>query len=179
VIDKSHLFYFMIPNQSIEALWETYYPKVYGYFYRRISSVQDVEDLTSIVLTQFIRSLKDNTKTIANPNGFLWKTAYFHLVDFIKSKSKKPISIPFEDDFEANDDLENRIEAQVLNEKLEKILLYAQSNLTTDEYTIFSRSYLDGDRIMDIAHDLDLKANTVTVKLKRIIQKLKSQTQNI
>lgn len=169
----------MKPNQTIDELWEQYYPKVYGYFYRRINNLQDIEDLTSIVLTQFLTKLLDDSVEIAKPNAFLWKIAYFHLVDFIDYKSKKPIPISIEDDFEASTEIENKLQSDELNSKLEKVLLFAQTSLSNEEYTIFSRSYLDGDRIMDIAHDLDLKANTVTVKLKRIINKLKEHTSQI
>jgi RNA polymerase sigma factor (sigma-70 family) len=165
----------MNSNQTIDEMWETYYPKVYGYFYRRVNNLQDVEDLTSVVLTQFLTKLQENHDEILKPNAFLWKIAYFHLVDFINFKSKKIIPISIDDDFEAPNELESKLQADELNTKLEKILLFAQSSLSNEEYSIFSRSYLDGDRIMDIAHDLDLKANTVTVKLKRIITKLKSQ----
>lgn len=169
----------MKPNQTIDELWEQYYPKVYGYFYRRINNIQDVEDLTSVVLTGFLTKLMNNLDTISKPNGYLWKVAYFHLVDFIDHKSKKPLPISIEDDFETPNDIETQLQDDELNDKLERILIYAQKSLSNEEYTIFSRSYLDGDKIMDIAHDLDLKANTVTVKLKRIIQKLKNQSLTI
>jgi RNA polymerase sigma factor (sigma-70 family) len=166
----------MKPHQTIEQLWEMYYPKVYGYFYRRVNNLQDIQDLTSVVLTQFLTKLVDDTQDIQKPNAFLWKVAYFHLVDFIDNKSKKPIPISIDDDFEAPTEIENKLQSEELNTKLEKILIFAQVSLSDEEYTIFSRSYLDGDRIMDIAHDLDLKANTVTVKLKRIINKLKEHS---
>ena len=172
----------MHDHQTIDQLWEEYYPKVYGYFYRRITNTEDVEDLTSIVLTQFLTKLLDESTTIAKPHAFLWKVAYFHLVDFIDHKNKKPMPISVDSldtEFEAPDDLESRLQAGELNQKLEKILIFAKTSLNQEEYTIFSRSYLDGDKIMDIAHDLDLKANTVTIKLRRVIQKLKNQSQNI
>jgi RNA polymerase sigma factor (sigma-70 family) len=169
----------MKPDQTIDQLWETYYPKVYGYFYRRLNNLQDIEDLTSIVLTQFLTKLVDETIEIKKPNAFLWKVAYFHLVDFIDHKTKRPLPISIDDDFEAPTEIENKLQSDELNSKLEKIIVFAQNSLTNEDYTIFSRSYIDGDRIMDIAHDLDLKANTATVKLKRIISKLKEQTLQI
>jgi RNA polymerase sigma factor (sigma-70 family) len=157
-----------------EELWEIYYPKVYGYFFRRVNSVEDVEDLTSSVLTTFLTTIISNPE-IQKPHGYLWKVAYHQLVRYIDTKSKRPVSVEIDESFVAPDNRETEIQAIELNKKLESVMVYAKSELSGEEYTIFSRSYIDGDKIMDIAHDLDLKANTVSQKLKRIIAKLRTQ----
>jgi DNA-directed RNA polymerase specialized sigma24 family protein len=33
-------------DSDVEKQWSEYYPKVYGYFFRRLNSREDVEDLT-------------------------------------------------------------------------------------------------------------------------------------
>ncbi len=161
-------------NQTnIDKLWEEYYPKVYGYFYRRINIREDVEDLTSIVLTIFLTKLLENPEKITRPNGLLWKIAYNHLVDYIDNKRKKPIPITIENDFIAPTDLETELQAKELEQKLSQILSFARLTFSEEEYMIFSGVYIDGTPIRDIAYKLNLKANTVTVKLKRLLQKLK------
>jgi RNA polymerase sigma factor (sigma-70 family) len=156
-----------------KELWEQYYPKVYGYFYRRVANTQDVEDLTSVVMTEFLLKLLDDSTTVHKPNGFLWKVAYFHLVEYIDHKKKSRISISINDDFEVADDRETALEAIELNRKLETIFSLAKTSLNEEEYTLFSRHFIQGERIKDISYDLQLKANTVTQKLKRIVHKLK------
>jgi RNA polymerase sigma factor (sigma-70 family) len=163
-------------SMTNEELWEIYYPKVYGYFFRRVNSVEDVEDLTSAVLTTFLTTIISSSE-IKNPHGYLWKVAYHQLVRYIDTKSKRPLTLEVDDNWVAPDNRETESQAIELNRKLESVLNYAKNELNTEDYTIFSRSYIDGDKVMDIAHDLDLKANTVSQKLKRIIAKLKMQIQ--
>jgi DNA-directed RNA polymerase specialized sigma24 family protein len=75
-------------NFNINAEWEIYYPKVYGYFFRRLNNRLDVEDLTSLVLSQFFQTLLDQEKAsrILNQNAYLWKIARNQLATFIDTK---------------------------------------------------------------------------------------------
>ena len=85
-------------NQTLQQKWDVYYPKVYGYFFRRVNNKTDVEDLTSMVLHKFFEVLinPEKSATLNNKNGYLWKIAHNHLVDFIKNKQKRPIVISIE-----------------------------------------------------------------------------------
>jgi RNA polymerase sigma factor (sigma-70 family) len=128
---------------NIDQLWSEYYPKVYGYFFRRVNNRVDVEDLTSIVLTEFFNNTLDNPK-ILNPHGYLWSIAYFRLIDHIRTKSKTPRMIEIDDSFVSPDNLETTLEAKILNEKFTIMLTLAKDNLTAVDYTLFHSVYIDG-----------------------------------
>ena len=63
----------LIDNQidKITNLWNELYPRVYGYFYRRIDNQTAVEDLTASVLSSFLKNV-ENGKIKKNNFGYLW-----------------------------------------------------------------------------------------------------------
>lgn len=131
---------------TIDTHWAEYYPKVYGYFFRRVENKTDVEDLTSIVLTEFFNHVLDNPQ-VRNPHAYLWKVAYHHLVNFVRRKGKRPTTIPLEPKHTSTEDprrLETELEAKTLSRKFERILQDAKTELKPQDYELFSAVYLQG-----------------------------------
>ena len=60
-------------NDDLQEMWKVYFPRVYGYFFRRISNREDVDDLTSIVMTSFIQARME--KDIETIESYLWAIA--------------------------------------------------------------------------------------------------------
>ena len=161
--------------ETIDEHWAEYYPKVYGYFFRRVDNRTDVEDLTSITLTEFFNHVLDNPQ-ITNPHGYLWRVAYHTLVNFVRRKSKRPTTVPLEPEQIMEvipDNLETELEAKTLSQKFDQILLDAKTELSPEEYKLFSAVYLDGEAVKTVAKRHHLKPNTLSVKLRRILAKLK------
>jgi RNA polymerase sigma factor (sigma-70 family) len=156
--------------------WEEYYPKVYGYFLRRVNNQTDVEDLTSVTLTAFLEKLRSEME-IKNKNGFLWKIAHNQLCVFIKNKSKNPISVSVDEgSFAENFDMEvEETKSDYLEKRLEGLHKCIQNVLTGESYQIVFEIILKDKKSQEVASLLNLKADTVRQKLKRSLNKIRSK----
>lgn len=166
-----------LTQQQISDLWNEYYPRVYGYFFKRVTSQADVDDLTSVTMTGFIQNL--DTKEILQPAGFLWKIARNQLCLYIKHKSKNPISIEDLDDFESLETTEDSEISEKYRDLLQQVLLKAETYLTADDLNILKRSYFEEQTSVQIAKDMDTTPGNIRIRLMRITQKLKIQAQNL
>lgn len=164
-------------NFNINAEWEIYYPKVYGYFFRRLNNRLDVEDLTSLVLFQFFQTLADPQKSsrILNQNAYLWKIARNQLATFINNKSKQMIVVGFDDNIDAIDsDLENSTSNEY-KLRIEKLLECVKKALSGIDFSIVNYSLIEDRKSPEVASLLNITAENVRKRLSRSVTKLKAQ----
>jgi RNA polymerase sigma factor (sigma-70 family) len=189
-------------NQTLQQEWDYYYPKVYGYFFRRISNKSDVEDLTAMVLHKFFEVLISPGKSanLTNKNAYLWKIAYNHLADFIQNKQKRPLTIDIEDEFETPDNsiekfyskrYQERIPYLVRIFKIEKfyskryqervknLLKCIKTQVKDLEYKIIEMSFFEELTSIEISKVLNLKPPTIRQKLSRSLKKVREQCKKL
>jgi DNA-directed RNA polymerase specialized sigma24 family protein len=80
-----------------DSLWETYYPRVFAYFYKRLNIREDVEDLTSLTMTSFMDGMLDESKQIAKPDAYLWRIAHNQLALFLRDKYKQKVVVAYDE----------------------------------------------------------------------------------
>lgn len=157
-------------EEEFEKTWNEYYPKVYGYFFRRVSQRTDVEDLTSTTLSVFYQ--KHIGTTITNPNAYLWKIAHFQLLAYIKNKSKSPIYVSIEENFTADSEIDSQKSDYLISKKSD-IKTCISQYATEEEREIIEYIIIDEKSSQDVASILGLKADSVRQKLHRAIKKLR------
>jgi RNA polymerase sigma-70 factor, ECF subfamily len=164
-------------EENYIELWDNYYPKVFGYFYRRLNNHQDVEDLCSVTLASFFACLKKGN--VQNYNALLWKIAHNQLVSFIRSKSKNPISI----DLSLS---ENQFDTQVENGrsdnykyKLEHLQECIKNQLTDSQQEIVHKSIIEDKKSYEVALEIGITADNVRQILSRSIKKLKAKCKEL
>jgi RNA polymerase sigma factor (sigma-70 family) len=166
-----------LTNQQISELWNEYYPRVYGYFYKRVTNQADVDDLTSVTLTGFIQNLR--TKEVLQPAGLLWKIARNQLCLYIKHKTKNLLSIDNLDEFESQETTEDTEISQKYQDLLKAVMIKAETFLTPEDLALLKRSYFEEQNSVQIAKEMDTTPGNVRIRLMRITQKLKLQAQNL
>jgi RNA polymerase sigma-70 factor (ECF subfamily) len=161
-------------------IWEEYYPKVYGYFLRRVDNHTDVEDLTSITLTAFLEKLRSEEE-IKNKNAFLWKIAHNQLCVFIKNKSKSPITVSVDEaSFVENFDIRvEETKSEYLQKRFEALHKCIQNILTGENYQIVFEIIIKDKKSPEVASLLNLKPDTVRQKLKRSLNKIRSKCKTV
>jgi RNA polymerase sigma factor (sigma-70 family) len=158
-------------DQNLKTQWDTYYPKVYGYFFRRIDLKDDVEDVTSIVMTKFLSALY--TKNLENPHAYLWQIARNQLAYYIKNKSKHPLSSQLEENhYTLISSIEN-YRSDHYQSKVDDIMECVKRNLRGEEFTIMQEVVMFDRTSAEVANELRLKADNVRQKLSRSIKKLR------
>jgi RNA polymerase sigma factor (sigma-70 family) len=166
----------MQQDQRAYQLWEEYYPKVYGYFYRRVEHRTDVEDLTSLVLTNYIQKMIDPGTNITNPHGYLWRSAHNHLVNFIKSKTIRPTIVGIEGEVEdvIDTDLEYQ-RSQNYQTKVSEIMQCVKKQLNSIELQIVQEVVMFDKKSVEVAKAINLSAQNTRQKLSRSLKKLKQK----
>ncbi len=162
---------------NINSEWEFYYPKVYGYFFRRIDNRLDVEDLTSLVLFQFLEIILDEEKSvrILNKNAYLWKIAHNQLVAFINNKTKQIITVGLDDNFELVDEKAELEKSSYYNHRIENLLHCIKQNLNGVDFNIVNLSLVEDRKSPEVAQILSLTAENVRKRLSRSVTKLKDK----
>lgn len=158
-------------------LFDEYYPKVFGYFFRRVNNRQDVEDLTSISISGFFDNIAKYQ--IINRNALIWKIAHNQLVNFIRSKSKIPVSINFSTDYEIIDDQIENQRSDNYKFKIAALQECIQNQLTENQQIIVHNSIIEDQKSYEIAKELNLTSANVRQILSRSIAKLKSKCKQL
>ena len=165
---------------DFDNLFEIHYPKIYGYFFRRVNNQVDVEDLTMITIANFFEVLK--TKELQKPENYLWKIAHNQLVTFYNFNTKQKMTIGFEDSeqFEKMVDLsyENK-RSPYFTLRLETLLLCMQKHLPNEDYNLVQASIFEGKNSTELATEFSLKADNIRQKLHRIFKKTKEKCKKI
>lgn len=164
-------------DNDLQETWKIYFPRVYGYFFRRVTNREDVDDLTSVVMTSFVQARLE--KNIEKIESYLWAIARTQLYMFIRNKSKLAITIEMTEEVDQSDDFENRQVAKTLEFRLSNLYTLTRNYLTKEEQEIFSLTYRDGYNSTEIGQQLNIKPNTVRQKLSRIISKIKPHLSKI
>ncbi|MEM1312261.1 MAG: sigma-70 family RNA polymerase sigma factor [Patescibacteria group bacterium] len=168
-------------DDVLRRTWKEYYPKVYGYFFRRITNKTDVEDLTSIVMTKFLNLFQDENKLnkIKNRHAYLWKIAHNQLVYFIKTQQKKAIEIGFGDDyFEIDNQIEHAYSTRYQH-KIQCLLECIDQSLKDQDAQIVKMAFIEEKSSKSIGHIFELKPENVRQKISRSIKKLKLACRDI
>jgi RNA polymerase sigma-70 factor, ECF subfamily len=164
-------------EDNYNKLWDDYYPKVFGYFYRRVNNRQDVEDLTSVTLAGFFANI--SRSEVLNQNALIWKIAHNQLVSFIRSKSKNPVSIDLSSDENHTDYKIDDLRSDNYKFKLTALQECIQNQLTGDQKLIVHKSIIEDQKSHDIGLEMNLSAANVRQILSRSISKLKSKCKQL
>jgi RNA polymerase sigma-70 factor (ECF subfamily) len=70
------------------ALYERYFPRVYGYCLRRTGQVEEAEDLTSLVFTRALAALQ--TYRGGSVAAWLFRIAHNAVANHLRGRSRKP-----------------------------------------------------------------------------------------
>jgi RNA polymerase sigma factor (sigma-70 family) len=162
-----------VPKPISQKEWDEYYSKVYGYFYRRIESKFEVEELTANTMNDFFLT----EKKLENPNVFLWAVARNKLISHIKTK--KLASMDIDDADYINEEEQDKVYSIYYEQRMEKLLECMRKQLKKEDQEIIELSVMEDFSSKNIGIKLDLKADVVRKRLSRGIKKLKQNCKEI
>jgi RNA polymerase sigma factor (sigma-70 family) len=156
-----------------DNLWEEYYHRVFGYFFRRLNLRQDVEDLTSVTICAWFEALSKGK--VINQHAFLWKIAHNQLCGFINQKSKNPLPISWEDEIANYDQEAEQSRSSYYLGKMQNLSECIQNQLTDQNYQIVYKSILEDKKSYEVATEMGITSDNVRQILSRSIRKLKER----
>jgi RNA polymerase sigma-70 factor, ECF subfamily len=164
-------------NNSIEQNWEYWYPRVYGYFYKRVEDKTEVEDLTANTMTTVF--MADN---VLNFQAYMWRVAHNYLVKYINTKTTTPMPISLNEDFVSSqiglpDEYQQDIEDQNsshYDDKLTQLRECIDTHIKNEEEKqLLELSVIQEQNSTAIGELMNLKPDTVRQKISRLLRRLK------
>jgi RNA polymerase sigma factor (sigma-70 family) len=164
----------MLTETQIDSLWNEYYTRVFAYFYKRVNSYEDTEELAATSMTLFLSKVEKEDISSDAQYGYLWKIVRSQLANHLRSKLSKPntVSLENDEDFEISD-VETQTSAQY-ESLIQSVFQQAEYLLKPDEFLILKLSYQDGKNSIQIADQLSSNPVAIRKRLSRIIKKLKT-----
>jgi RNA polymerase sigma factor (sigma-70 family) len=162
-------------DKVLYQTWQEYYPKVFGYFFRRVQNKVDVEDLTSIVMTKYLDliSNEEKLKKVQNKHAYLWKVAHNQLAYFIKSHQKQVLEIGYSGDFFELDDNIEATYTPRYEEKIACLLKCIKDSLKSVDAQIVELSFIHEKTSKELATVFELSPENIRQRLSRSLKKLK------
>jgi RNA polymerase sigma factor (sigma-70 family) len=160
---------------EIAQTWQEWYPKVYGYFFRRIEDQMAVEELTATVMEAFIMKQATSDQNISFPKAYMWRICHNALASYIRDKSKSVIDNV---DLEICEPIDQSIEnyrSEWYSSKVKELINCAQKSVSSEEFEIIELSILDDKKSHDVAQTLGINAGTVRQKLSRALAKIRDK----
>ncbi len=75
--------------EALEELCDYYIPRIYNFVLRRVGTVEDAEDITSIVFEKVILNLRSFDESRAAFSTWIYRIATNCVTDFYRSKGRK------------------------------------------------------------------------------------------
>jgi len=168
-------------DSDISKTWDYWYPLVFGFFYRRLNSHEDVEELTANTITALIMN-----PDVRNPQAYVWQTARQQLYKFIDQKTKTASMVEFDEqtmthleaiDYRDMPTLQDEADeypySEHYNAKIAQLMECVQNHLSEYDYELVKSAIVDEKNSTQIGEALQCKPGTVRQRLKRAIDKLR------
>ncbi|GAB4147628.1 MAG: RNA polymerase sigma-70 factor [Patescibacteria group bacterium] len=166
-------------NFEIENLWDDYYPKVYGYFFRRIDRKDEVEDLTSLTMQRFLQTLINRAAEIENRNAYLWQIARNELIRYIQQKQTRVQTVELTEDHGTDQTSIDEFRSSHYQEKVAQLLHCVEKNLQGVDLHIMREAVMNDRTSVELAQELNLKADNIRQKLSRGIKKIRQSCKDL
>jgi len=146
--------------------------KVFRFIYLRVDTTETAQDLTSLA---FLKLWKRQDSEISNSTAFLYRIARNQIIDFYRSKSKKPLSLDKAGeiaDFQvAQPTFSEKIELTLEMKRIKKVI----QNIKPVYADVIIWHYVDDLSSKEIAQILKKREGNVRVIIHRALQALKEQ----
>ena len=154
---------------ALEQLCDHYIPKIYNFILKRVGSVPDAEDITSIVFEKVVVNLGSFEETRASFTTWIYKIAANSVTDFYRSKGRRKESSLDEEAAGAvageGDELERADLYMVLIDLMKKLPpKYAEA---------LSMRYFAGMRVQEVAVTLGITESAASKRILRGLEGLR------
>lgn len=160
-------------ENNLDAEWEEYYPKVFGFFFRRLNEKGEVEDLTSLTMHSFFKAKYVDKKTILSPNAYLWQIARNQLNVYIKNKSKQMVALSWEEEIETENYCSH------YTKKVEEIMDCFRNSIPAEDVLIVEKIIMNDITSVELAKELGLNPGNIRQKLSRSLKKIRQKCINL
>jgi len=154
------------------ALYDDYFPKIYNFIMRTVSSPEAAEDLTSDTFINELEYIKTKNVEIKNFSAWIYKIATNEVLKYLNSKRKKSTL--------SMDDEAAKLDKYLVDERSDKTeeftkywtVKQALEKLKPEEAVIVEMHFFEDKKYEEMAEILKLKETTIRTRVHRILKKL-------
>ncbi|TKG97010.1 RNA polymerase sigma-70 factor [Puteibacter caeruleilacunae] len=157
-------------TKSFDKLFSEYGKRLYHFSYGYLKSTEKAEDVVQEV---FLRIWRNRHQL--NPNlsfkAYVFKIAYHHILELFEQNNRQQVYQHqlLEESFVFNDDTNERLNYQMLLEKVENLIL----KLPERQRQVLLKRRKEGISIKEIASQLDIAPKTVENHLTEALKNIK------
>jgi RNA polymerase sigma factor (sigma-70 family) len=163
------------PELDFTELFQQYYPRVYNYLRYRVNTLEDAEDLISIVFEKAYTHREQFDATKGAFSTWLFEIAHNMLANYYRTRQRHSA---WESEEGLPNDLvtpESSPETQVIQKEDVSELLQGLSQLRERDQEVISLKFAGRLSNQEIGQIMDLKEKTVSVVLLRAMRRLQQQ----
>ena len=153
-------------HPDIALIYAEYHDRVMGYFYARLRSRADAEDLCQDGFEKINLKLETFDSSKAALGTWIYSIAHNRIIDFYRSS--RP-SAEMDENLSADDAVDDTL---LNNETLEE-LAKALSQLPDDLREIIVRRYYDGQPLTEIGKKMDLSYGAIKLRHAKALELLR------
>ena len=157
-------------KQEFEAIYQAYYKKVLNYIKKKISNIQDAEELTHEIFMNLYRLRASYDANKGAASTWIFVATNNKLKNYYRDRKEQ---VMFDEITYGMISEDFSPEACYMLEMQKKELIACLKKLSERERTIIIKKYYIGERSNQIAIELGLTPGNVRIILKRSLEKLK------
>jgi len=162
------------PSAGMKQLMDDYSGLVYYIVNGKLNGrQQDVEECVSDVFLEFYNKIQGIDLDKGSIKAYLATMASRRGIDYFRKQAGKETE-DIDDYIEQREDDSGGPEASVLDEERRQKILEAVRDLGEPDSTIIFRRFFLGQQVKEIAEDMDMKGNSVTKRISRALETLRS-----
>lgn len=159
-------------DQEFEQIYCEYYLRLVKYVRKKISSMQDAEDIVQDTFAALYRNFDRYDPEKASVSTWVYVAVNNRLKNYYRDRK---ISVSLDDEDNPIDIAdEDLIEQAMEFEEMRRMLLGAVEQLSGDEQKIVKDTYFTKKTSAQIGEEMNLSAVNVRVKCSRALKKLKN-----
>jgi RNA polymerase sigma-70 factor, ECF subfamily len=154
--------------RKFEPLYLKYNEQILKFVYKRVETVNDCREITAVVFSKAISSIKQYKHQGFPFSSWLYRIAINEIAQFYRDKSKMRI-------ISVNEDALNNIRADSGEHKTDLIAALKEALLYLEEedLTIIELRYFEERPFSEVGQILGITENNAKVKTYRVLDKLK------
>jgi RNA polymerase sigma-70 factor (ECF subfamily) len=154
--------------QCFEPIYKKYYEAILKFVYKRMVTLDDCKEVTSIVFSKALINIKKYNDQGFPFSSWLYRIAINEITEFYRDKTKRRAISLNEKGVRYLAEETGHYKKEMIV-ALKKALLY----LTEDEVTLIELRFFEERSFSEVGQILDITENNAKVKTYRVIDKLK------
>lgn len=160
-------------KEAMGEMFDFYYDKIFRFAYRRTSSQETAEDITSEVFLSVIKNIQNfRWKKNNSFRAWIYQIANNKICDYFR-KNYRSKTIELERVGELKDSAENNPQKELISREDREEINRAIFQLSEKDQQVINLTFFEEMKAQEIAGILDCSTDSVYVRLHRALKKLK------